>query len=246
MLAAAYDESGKRVATADERQELRVHERAGDGWHCCVSWKVRSLRLAGARGASARLRARLACAAPSCLTRAAQAHDAKLRGVAWASPAFGEILCSCADDGAKVWLILPAGEAKLLATLGGSRAAVCVAFAPQHLGLVLAVAGADGAVRLYESADRTGSTWDEQVRSTPTAAGLAEPCVQAGFEAGSACTGLAWCLHGAARPPALAVGVAGAPARVWVFDAEQRRWIPACDLPGAPMAGLAWAQNDGA
>jgi WD40 repeat protein len=95
----------------------------------------------------------------------AQAHDGKLRSVAWASPVFGSILASCADDGAvKVWLIQPAGEAKLLATLGGGRAApVCIAFSPQHQGLVLAVACADGAVRLYESADRTGAAWEEQV-----------------------------------------------------------------------------------
>lgn len=88
-----------------------------------------------------------------------------MRGVAWASPVFGSFLASCSDDGTvKVWLILPAGEAKLLATLGGAAPVVCVAFAPQHHGLVLAAAGADGVVRLFESADRTGTSgWDEQV-----------------------------------------------------------------------------------
>ena len=88
--------------------------------------------------------------------------------MAWASPAFGSIAASCSDDGlVKVWLVLPpTGEARLLATLGGDRAApvVCVAFAPPEHGLVVAAAGSDGVVRLYESADRTGASgWDEQV-----------------------------------------------------------------------------------
>ena len=87
--------------------------------------------------------------------------------MAWASPIFGSLLASCSDDGTvRVWSARPGDEAKLVATLGVAEHAVpvaCVAFAPQHHGLLLAAGGADGAVRLYESADRTGASWDVQV-----------------------------------------------------------------------------------
>jgi hypothetical protein len=44
VLAVAYDESGSRLVTADERHELRVLERDGDAWRGGASWKARCAR----------------------------------------------------------------------------------------------------------------------------------------------------------------------------------------------------------
>jgi hypothetical protein len=75
-------------------------------------------------------------------------------------------------------------------------------------------------------------------------------CAQSSFEAapaGGACTALAWAPSGAALPPTLAVSARGAPAGVWCFAAELRRWAQACALPQADdVSGLAWAPGAGA
>ena len=166
VVAAAHDESGSRCVTADERHELHVLERDGDAWRSFTSWRVRAACAALPRVSSARACARAAMSTHA--THGAQAHDAPLRGVALASPVFGSLLASCSDDGTvRVWSVQSAGQAKPVATLGVAERAVpvvCVAFAPQHHGLLIAAAGADGVVRLYECADRTGASWDEQVR----------------------------------------------------------------------------------
>ena len=171
MVATAHDETGSKCVTADEHHELHVLERDGDAWRSCALWRVRLPSRPGALCLAARQHT-LARASTfnASAVRAAQAHDATLRGVAWASPVFGSMLASCSDDGAvRVWLLQPSGGVKPIATLGGAPGAapvVCVAFAPQHHGLVIAAGCADGVVRLYESVDRTGASgWDEQVRS---------------------------------------------------------------------------------
>jgi hypothetical protein len=75
-------------------------------------------------------------------------------------------------------------------------------------------------------------------------------CAQSSFEAapaGGACTALAWAPSGAALPPTLAVSARGAPAGVWCFAAELRRWAQACALPQPDdVSSLAWAPGAGA
>ena len=172
MVAAALDESGSRCVTAaDDRQELHVLERDGDAWRsCCAPWRVRFLLLRALPRVSPHTPAWGLTSSHA--LRGAQAHDAPLRGVAWASAVFGSMLASCGDDGVRVWAVLPGEQAKLLATLGVAEhaaAVVCVAFGPQHLGLRLAAGGADGVVRLYAAQDRT-SGWEEEVSITSCAA----------------------------------------------------------------------------
>ena len=79
--------------------------------------------------------------------------------MAWASPHFGALLASCADDGVKLWT-QRATEWKLVSSL--PTAAQHLAFAPPEHGALLAAA-ADGAVRLYGPAEDL-ALWELQVR----------------------------------------------------------------------------------
>lgn len=92
-----------------------------------------------------------------------KAHPAELREVAWASPLFGALLASCADDGVKLWT-QRATEWKLVSSL--PTAARHLAFAPPEHGALLAAA-ADGAVRLYGPAEEL-ALWELQARPCET------------------------------------------------------------------------------
>jgi nucleoporin SEH1 len=88
--------------------------------------------------------------------------DAVIHKLAWAPPEYGDILASCSYDRTVIiW-----GKSGVRGNQGGfakwsnraklvdSRQSVNdIAFAPKHMGLMIATCSADGSVRLYEAID---------------------------------------------------------------------------------------------
>jgi nucleoporin SEH1 len=180
----AFDVYGRRMATCSGDRLVRIWDLTDTGaWILGASW---------------------------------QAHRGAVTGVAWAHPEYGSVVASCGADGdVKIWeergtsstssVIAnnPSSQQQqqqqqqvrwnLKASLTEARRSVtCVQFAPRHLGLKLAVGGADGCVRVYEAVDIMNLTqW-------PLAATLQS------FSEGTklGCTGLSWCT-GRFEPPTL-------------------------------------------
>ncbi|PIO56097.1 WD domain, G-beta repeat protein, partial [Teladorsagia circumcincta] len=111
---------------------LSVWDRGSDGtWTKAASWKV---------------------------------HGGAVWRVVWAHPEFGQLLATCSyDRSVHIWEEIrsgPGAEGRKgarwvrKAYLTDSRANVTdIAFAPRHLGLMLATVSAQGVVRIYEAAD---------------------------------------------------------------------------------------------
>ncbi|WKY01407.1 hypothetical protein Q1695_015421 [Nippostrongylus brasiliensis] len=130
--AVAFDHHGRRLATCSSDMTLSVWDRAPDGsWAKAASWKV---------------------------------HGGAVWRVVWAHPEFGQLLATCSyDRSVHIWEEIrsgPGAEGRKgarwvrKAYLTDSRANVTdIAFAPRHLGLMLATVSAQGIVRIYEAAD---------------------------------------------------------------------------------------------
>ncbi|VDL74025.1 unnamed protein product [Nippostrongylus brasiliensis] len=128
----AFDHHGRRLATCSSDMTLSVWDRAPDGsWAKAASWKV---------------------------------HGGAVWRVVWAHPEFGQLLATCSyDRSVHIWEEIrsgPGAEGRKgarwvrKAYLTDSRANVTdIAFAPRHLGLMLATVSAQGIVRIYEAAD---------------------------------------------------------------------------------------------
>eukprot|EP00605_Chrysophyceae_sp_TOSAG23-4_P002705 GSChrysophyteH1.ASY1.ANO1.2983.1 assembled CDS len=100
------------------------------------------------------------------------AHQNAIWRLSWAHPEFGQLISSCSDDHTVcIWEELEnfsndsfgkTGQRWIRqAQLSDSKKTLRdVEFAPRHLGLMLACAGADGCVRIYEATDVfTLSSW---------------------------------------------------------------------------------------
>ncbi|EPB72909.1 WD domain, G-beta repeat protein [Ancylostoma ceylanicum] len=128
----AFDHHGRRLATCSSDMTLSVWDRTPEGtWIKAASWKV---------------------------------HGGAVWRVVWAHPEFGQLLATCSyDRSVHIWEEIrsaPGAEGRKgarwvrKAYLTDSRANVTdIAFAPRHLGLMLATVSAQGIVRIYEAAD---------------------------------------------------------------------------------------------
>ncbi|CAJ0598252.1 unnamed protein product [Cylicocyclus nassatus] len=128
----AFDHHGRRLATCSSDMTLSVWDRTPEGtWIKAASWKV---------------------------------HGGAVWRVVWAHPEFGQLLATCSyDRSVHIWEEIrsaPGAEGRKgarwvrKAYLTDSRANVTdIAFAPRHLGLMLATVSAQGVVRIYEAAD---------------------------------------------------------------------------------------------
>ncbi|KAL6726495.1 hypothetical protein Aduo_008462 [Ancylostoma duodenale] len=128
----AFDHHGRRLATCSSDMTLSVWDRTPEGnWVKAASWKV---------------------------------HGGAVWRVVWAHPEFGQLLATCSyDRSVHIWEEIrsaPGAEGRKgarwvrKAYLTDSRANVTdIAFAPRHLGLMLATVSAQGIVRIYEAAD---------------------------------------------------------------------------------------------
>jgi len=124
----AFDTYGRRMATCSGDRNVRVWDLTDSGeWTLTAQW---------------------------------QAHKGAVVSLSWAHPEFGSILATCGDDQeAKIWEERNSAgsmNAKWIvrANLTEARRAVnAVAFSPRQFGLKLAVASADGCVRIYEAVD---------------------------------------------------------------------------------------------
>ncbi|KAJ1550099.1 epoxide hydrolase, soluble (sEH), partial [Nowakowskiella sp. JEL0078] len=90
-----------------------------------------------------------------------KAHDASVLKVCWAHPEFGQLIASCSfDRTVKIWEeqddeSSPSQKRwKIVGTLSEDFFAIQdLQFAPNHLGLKLAVVGENGMLRIYEALD---------------------------------------------------------------------------------------------
>ena len=162
------------------------------------------------------------------------------------------------------------------ATLSDARRAVsCVEFSPRHLGLRLAAASADGAVRIYEALDTMNlSHWkldgviesiDEDAAKEGSGSSSSQRHLHSsggGVGSGGASpansnedlgvTSLSWC-NGRFEPPTLVTGHSSSRVSVYRYDDSSRSWVEAIRLPnhaterGVPRGVLdvAWAPNVG-
>ena len=108
-----------------------------------------------------------------------------------------------------------------------------IEFAPKHLGLMLAVASADGTVRVYQATDVTSLTFWSVMHE---------------FEArkGGACVCLSW-NPSRYHSPLLAVGTEDPAIKIWEHSADARGWSHVETLTGhtAPVNDVAFAPNMG-
>ena len=131
----------------------------------------------------------------------------------------------------------------------------CVEFSPRHLGLRLAAASADGAVRVYEALDTMNlSHWkldgviesadedataklDGSVQSTQrhlhssAGAGGGGGAGPANSNEDLGVTSLSWC-NGRFEPPTLVTGHSSSRVSVYRYDDSSRSWVEAIRLPG--------------
>ena len=218
----AFDTYGRRMATCSVDRLVKVWDLQDDGeWALSGSW---------------------------------QAHRGSVSSLCWAHPEFGTLLATAGlDQEAKIWeerssIVTTTGSSSGITTAGSTsastaihhrwtvrasltearRAVTCIEFAPRHWGLKLAVASADGAVRIYEAVDIMNlSQW-------PLAA-----TIQA-FD--DDCTSLSWCTARFEPPTLVAGGGSSHSLVVYRYGEAARAWQPLLQLDGGgshnPSGGL--------
>ena len=134
----AFDVYGRRIATCSSDQKIRIWEKRDDEW-------ILSDELAGSLG-----------------------HQAAVLRVKWADPEFGSVLATSSfDKSVYIWEEVEAKEyPKKLWTrrfnFVEKEAVLDIKFAPKHWGLMIAVAVADGCVKVYAAKDLNNLTqWHE-------------------------------------------------------------------------------------
>lgn len=130
----AFDFYGKRIATASSDQKIKIWEKK-QGNEGQLEWQLVE-ELTGNLG-----------------------HPAAVLRVKWADPEFGNILASCSYD--RQVFIWEEVESKDFSKKSWTRrynqiekeTIQDIKFAPRHWGLMLAVAVADGSVKIYAAKD---------------------------------------------------------------------------------------------
>ncbi|KAI1316907.1 epoxide hydrolase, soluble (sEH) [Mortierella claussenii] len=155
----AFNYYGNRLATCSSDQKIKIwdYNEAEGVWESNISFK---------------------------------AHSCAVLKTSWAHPEYGQVLASCSfDRSVIVWEESYHDAVKkwtAVATLrDGNGTVQDVEFAPNHLGLRLAIVAADGLVKIYEAMDVTSLAHWTMIDSFPVGEGPSRD------EEGNHC--LSWC-----------------------------------------------------
>ena len=255
-----YDFYGDRIATCSSDQRIRIFERTAPA------------------APAAAVAAAFSPSPPSSSSSFPYSCVAELRGhtgsihrLSWCHPEYGTLLASCSSD--RLVLIHEQQKDSAAASstsassqrsgyvwkqrgrLSDSRCSVVdCEFAPSHLGLVLATAGIDGRIRLYESRDLMNlSVWGLQdefsvadAHSLQLPAAPQQPAV--GSQGPVVCSALAW--DPSPFDPAMLAVACNSSVSVWTApSASHSKWrcvVPRLEPPHDDQCNdVAWAPNLG-